>query len=267
MIIQAVQKILLSPWTWRQALTGRPNDLNASISDLFVWRNSAEWQTSFELIDIPRLFVDSEGDANTVVKLVFFDSSGQQFLSEEILVPPAMRQTINLASYLRGTNEEMGTFAVFHKSVPLAISLMGSYLAERGYVSYRYQEAPLRSYVHGNLDAIARNTNGQLQLLGGSSFFRRQYSMQFELTPGSQYQLCIVNPTASEQKYIGRLVSINGGRTLCSHPFRLAPGGVHALTFHNEVKEHARVIVESRVIMARPLVFSIQNFKLDVFHG
>jgi hypothetical protein len=267
MIIQVVEKILRSPWTWRQALTGRPNDLNAPISDLFVWRNSAEWQTSFELIDIPRLFVDSEGDANTVVKLVFFDSSGQQFLSEEIVVLPAIRQTINLASYLRGANEEIGTFAVFHKSVPLAITSMGSYLAERGYVSYRYQGAPLRSYVHGNLDAIAQNTDGQLQVLGGSSFFQRQYRMQFELTPGSQYQLCIVNPTASEQKCVGRLVSIDGGRTLCSHPFKLAPGGVHELTFQNEVKEHARVIIESHIIMARPLVFNIQNSKMDVFHG
>ena len=62
MMIKVVEKILRSPWTWRQALTARPHDLNAPISDLFIWRNSAEWQTSFELIDIPRLFVDSEGD-------------------------------------------------------------------------------------------------------------------------------------------------------------------------------------------------------------
>jgi len=267
MMIQAVEKILRSPWTWRQVLTARPYDLNAPISDLFIWRNSAEWQTSFELIDIPRLFIDSEGDVNTLVKFVFFDSSGHQFLSKEILVLPAIRQTIDLAPYLTGINEEMGTFAVFHKSVPLAISSMGSYLAERGYVSYRYQGAPLRSYVHGNLDAIAQNTNGQLQALGGSSFFQRQYRMQFELIPGSQYQLCIVNPTAREQQCVGKLVSINGGRMLCSHSFKLAPGGVNALTFQSEVTEHARVIIESHIIMARPLVFNIQNSKMDVFHG
>ena len=267
MIIQLVEKILRSPWTWRQVLTARPHDLNAPISDLFVWRNSAEWQTSFELIDIPRLFVDSKDDINTVVRFVFFDNSGHQFLSEEIVVLPAMRQTIHLASYLRGINEEMGTFAVFHKSVPLAISSMGSYLAERGYVSYRYQGAPLRSYVHGNLDAIAQNANGQLQALGSSSFFQREYRLQFELTPGSQYQLCIVNPTASEQKCVGKLVSINGRRLLCSHSFKLAPGGIGELTFQSEVTELARVIIESHIIMARPLVFNIQNFKMDVFHG
>jgi hypothetical protein len=267
MMIQAVEKILRSPWTWRQALTARPYDLNAPISDLFIWRNSAEWQTSFELIDIPRLFVDSESDESTVVKLVFFDNSGYQFLSEEIVVLPAIRQTINLASYLTGINEEMGTFAVFHKSVPLAISSMGSHLAERGYVSYRYQGAPLRSYVHGNLDAIAQNMNGQLQALGGSSLFQRQYRMQFELVPGGQYQLCLVNSTASVQKCVGKLVSIDNGKLLCSRPFKLASRGVHALIFQSEVTEHARVIIESHIIMARPMVFNIQNFKMDVFHG
>jgi hypothetical protein len=134
-------------------------------------------------------------------------------------------------------------------------------------VSYRYQGAPLRSYVHGNHDAIAQNTNGHLQALGGSSFFQRQYRMQFELTPGSQYKLCLVNPTASEQKCLGKLVSINGGKILCSKPFKLNPGGVHELTFQSEVTEHARVIIESHIIMARPLVFNIHNFKMDVFHG
>jgi hypothetical protein len=267
MMIQVVEKILRSPWTWRQDLTGRPYDLNAPISDLFIWRNSAEWQTSFELIDITRLFVDSEGDANAVVKLVFFDSSGRQFLSEEIAVLPAMRQTIDLASYLSGANEEMGTFAVFHKSVPLVISSMGSHLAERGYVSYRYRGAPLRSYVHGNLDAITQNTNGELQLLGGSSFFKRQYRMQFELMPGGQYQLCLVNPTASEQTCEGKLISIKGGALLYSQPFKLTSGGIHVLNFESEVTENARVIIESHIIMARPLVFNIQNFQMDVFHG
>ena len=267
MMTQLFEKILRSPWTWRQALTARPHDLNAPISDLFIWRNSAEWQTSFELIDIPRLFVDSEGDESTVVKLVFFNSSGYQFLSKEIVVLPAMRQTIDLAPYLTGINEEMGTFAVFHKSVPLAISSLGSYLAERGYVSYRYQGAPLRSYVHGNLDAIAQNTNGQFQALGGTSFFQRQYRLQFELTPGSQYQLCLVNPTPREQKCVGKLVSINEGKILCSRPFKLIAGGVHGLTFQSEVTEPARVIIESHIIMARPLVFHIQNSKMDVFHG
>jgi hypothetical protein len=178
-----------------------------------------------------------------------------------------MRQTIDLAAYLSGANEEMGTFAVFHKSIPMAISSMGSYLAERGYVSYRYQGAPLRSYVHGNLDAIAHNTNGELQVLGGSSFFQRQYRLQFELTPGSQYQLCVINSTASEQKCIGKLVSIKGGGILNSQPFKLTSGAVHALNFKSEVTEHARVIIESHIIMARPLVFNIQNSKMDVFHG
>jgi hypothetical protein len=91
--------------------------------------------------------------------------------------------------------------------------------------------------------------------------------MQCELTPGNHYQLGLVNPTASVQKCVGKLVSIDNGKLLCSRPFKLAPRGVHALIFQSEVTEHARVIIESHIIMARPLVFNIQNFKMDVFHG
>jgi hypothetical protein len=76
-----------------------------------------------------------------------------------------------------------------------------------------------------------------------------------------------VNPTASEQKCTGKLVSINGGRILRSQSFKLTPGGVYALTFQSEITELARVIIVSHIIMARPLVFNIQNFKMDVFHG
>jgi len=267
MFFQKFHKIFNAPWTWRQPLTGRPADISAPISDLFVWRNSCNWQTSFELIDIPGLFVDRAEGSSGVASLVLFDSLGNQFLRKEINIIPAQRQTINLTSYLNGIGDEIGTFAVFHKSVPISITSMGSYLAERGYVSFRYQGAPLRCYVHGNLDAISHYNNGQLQMLGCSSFFKREYRLQFLLVPGSQYQLCIVNPTSRLQRFECKLISISGQRLLHLCTFNLNPGAINLLNFQNEVTEPARIVIESHMIMARPLVFRIQNFKMDVFHG
>jgi hypothetical protein len=264
---QAFEKLLRAPWTWRQPLTRIPANFSSSISDLFVWRNSSDWQTSFELIDIPGLFFDRQGDQGATASLILFDSSGAQIISIEIKTISTRRQTIDLASYLNDTNEEVGTFAVFHKQVPTELSKIGSFLAERGYVSYRYQGAPLRSYVHGNLDAIAQNTNHQLQMLGCSSFFQREYRLQFVLMPGSIYHLCIVNPTSTEQRCVGRLISINNGKILSSHTFYLKTGAIHVLYFQDEVIEPARMVIESNMIMARPLVFNIKNFKMDVFHG
>lgn len=260
-------KLLRAPWSWRQPLTIKPANFSTPISDLFIWRNSSDWQTSFELIDISGLFADRAKDLSGAVELIMFDSSGHQLLSKELNILPSFRQTIDLASYLNGISETVGTFAVFHKQVPLTLSTMGSYLAERGYVSYRYQKAPLRSYVHGNLDAIARNINGQLQMLGCSSFFQREYRLQFVITPESHYQLCIVNPTSSLQRCEGRLISINGEKLIHLYTFQLDPGAIHVLDLKGEVTEPGRMVIESHMVMARPLVFRIQNIKMDVFHG
>lgn len=261
------EKLLQAPWTWRQPITKKPASFGTPISDLFIWRSSRDWQTSFELIDIPGLFANSAEYSSGAVTLKMFDSSGHQLLSKELNIIPSFRQTINLSSCLNGINETVGTFAVFHKQVPVKISTMGSYLAERGYVSYQYQGAPLRSYVHGNLDAISQNINGQLQMLGCSSFFKREYRLQFMITPNSHYQLCIVNPTSRLQRCRGKLISVNGERLLHLYTFQLDPGAIHVLDLKDEVTEPGRIIIESHMVMARPLVFRIQNSKMDVFHG
>lgn len=260
-------KLLQASWTWRQPLTRKPVNFGTPISDLFIWRNSNEWQTSFELIDIPGLFANTAEGLNGVVTLLIFDGSGHQLLSKELNIIPSFRQTIHLASYLNGIKETAGTFAVFHKQVPSSLSTMGSYLAERGYVSYRYKGAPLRSYVHGNLDAIAQNVNGSLQLLGCSSFFKREYRLQFVIALNNHYQLFIVNPTTRLQRCKVRLISINGERLLHLYNFKLDPGAIHAIDLKDEVTEHGRVVIESHMVMARPIVFRIQNSKMDVFHG
>ncbi len=267
MIFQTFEKLLRAPWTWRQPLTRKPSNFSSSISDLFVWRNSSDWQTSFELLDIPGLFSDRKVEVGATISLMLFDSSGHCILSKEIKIITTCRQTINLALYLKDTNEEIGTFAVFHKQVPLVFSKIGSYLSERGYVSYRYQGAPLRSYVHGNLDAIAQSISYQIQMLGCSSFFRREYWLQFVLMPGSLYNVCIVNPTSTEQRCVERLISINSGKILSTHIFKLKSRAINVLNFQKEVIEPARLVIESNMIMARPIIFHVKNNKMDVFHG
>ncbi len=66
---------------------------------------------------------------------------------------------------------DYGTFSIFHSHTPKEVTELGSFLTERGYVSYCYKGAPLRSYVHGNLDAIAQYLDGKMQLLGARSFY------------------------------------------------------------------------------------------------
>jgi hypothetical protein len=267
MIARNIERLRRFSWTWRQPLTCRPVDLNSPISDLFVWRNSNEWQTSFDLMDIPGLFGEGEIGRDTGVTLVLFDQDGRQFSRQEIFVQAAHRRTIDLTPFIPVEKGAIGTFAIFHKSVPSVLNPLGTFIAERGYVSYRYLQAPLRSYVHGNLDAIAQCATGNLQLLGCSSLRRREYRLQYALVQGAKYELGLVNPTPVVIEGACKLVSAHDGKMLSTQAIKLAPGGVQVIVFQSEVTEPARVVIESRMIMARPLVFHIQNLKLDVFHG
>ncbi len=168
MIAQKFQRLRRAVWTWRQPLTRLPAMARAPISDLFVWRSSDEWQTLFELIDIPSLFEDGHDSQHVI--LIFFDGSGRRVLEQRLDLRANCRQTLDISSMIGRVHGEVGTFAVFHSPTPSDITKLGSFLAERGYVSYRYLDAPLRAYVHGNLDAIAQGANGELQLLGGGQF-------------------------------------------------------------------------------------------------
>lgn len=266
-MMQKLERYRRALWTWRQPLTRRPLASVVSISDLFVWRNSADWTTSFELIDIPGLFSDGEKNLNKHATLILFDQHGNQFLKKKLALLPGRRQTIHLTEFLSEANGEMGTFAVFHSSSPPELEAIGSFLAERGYVSYRYRDAPLRAYVHGNLDAIAQASGGDLQLLGYSGFLRREYSLQHELQPGTVYELGMVNPTSKFQRCICKLVSVLSGKIKGIKMVDLPPGGIQLVPVRADKSEPVRLVIQSHLVMARPLVFRIQNLKLDVFHG
>lgn len=265
MIAQRLHRLKRAVWTWRQPLTAVPSAPNVPISDLFVWRSTDDWQTFFELIDIPSLFEGVPGAR--YVTLVFLDVNGQRFLEKRVELQSNCRQTLNISSMVGKDFGEAGTFAVFHSLTPVSVSNLGSNLAERGYVSYRFKDAPLRSYVHGNLDAVSLDVNGELQLLGGRGFLRRDYSLQHELQPGVSYELALVNPTSATRRCICKLVSVGSGKIRGRQSVKLAPGGAQFIPVQIDKSDPVRVVIQSYLIMARPLVFRFQNLKLDVFHG
>jgi hypothetical protein len=265
MIVQKIQRFRRAVWTWRQPLTRLPALPSTPISDLFVWRSSDEWQTLFELIDIPSLFQDS--GVSRQVNLTFFDETGRRVFERKLGVEAQCRQTLDISSMVGRAHGKVGTFAVFHSTTPPDITNLGSFLAERGYVSYRYRDAPLRAYVHGNLDAIAQGADGGLQLLGGRSFLPREYSLQHELQPGVIYELGMVNPTPAAQRCICKLISVSSGKIMGVQVVNLPPGGIQLVPVRADKSEPVRLIIQSHLVMARPLVFRIQNHKLDVFHG
>lgn len=265
MIVRNITRLRRTLWTWRQPLTRLPASAASTISDLFVWRSSDEWQTFFELIDISSLFEDDEGER--YVNLIFFDRAGRRVLEQRIKLQAYCRQTLDISALVGRTHGESGTFAVFHTRMPSSITKLGSFLAERGYVSYCYRGAPLRAYVHGNLDAMSLGADGKLQLLGGVGLLRREYNLQHEMQQGVMYEFAMVNPTPTAQRCSCQLISMTTGKILDVQVVNVPPGGSELISIKGDKSESVRLVIESRLVMARPLVFRIQNLKLDVFHG
>jgi len=261
------EKIRRTIWTFKQPLTRHPKQTDAQVSDLFVWRNSDEWQTYFELLDIPGLFAERKGQAGAKVRFVFFDLGGGRVGEANLDVVPAKRQTVSLANLLPPSAGVMGTFCVLHATTPTEISQLGSFIAERGYVSYSYSDAPLRAYVHGNLDAIALLSGQKLELLGAVSMLQREYRLQCYCDEDATYEFALVNPTPRRQKVNFSVVSIDSGGTIERKEIELAPGGADAFCPRVSEPVPFRLIIKSHLVMARPLVFRIKNSQLDVFHG
>lgn len=264
---QYIERLRRSLWTIKQPLTRKPVPTRAPVSDLFVWRNSEDWETFFELTDISGLFIDRERTSGRYVTILFFDNNGNLFSEKRLDLIQNQRRTLDLSPLLSKSGSAFGTFCIFHSHTPDAVSDLGSFIAERGYLSYRYGGAPLRSYVHGNLDAISLRSNKITQLLGSSSFRAREYRLQHELLGPALYEVAVVNPSSRDQSLTCKVLSTRTGGVSATQKVQLRPMASHIFSVQVEQSQTARIVIDSHLVMARPLVFRVQNKKMDVFHG
>jgi hypothetical protein len=261
MINNFLQKVKKAPWVLGQSLTKTPKNSKAVISDLFVWRCNQDWNTYFELLDLASL-LGNEGQHQ--IDIVFFDNNGEKFHQQSIELSGLYRQTLNISKLLSALSElpsDYGVFCIFHKKVPNSVLKLQSFIAERGYVSYQYKNAPLRSYVHGNLDAI----DDSLAPLSSSSFLNRQYNLQYLLETNKAYEIALINASSKNKKIKFKIVGVdNSDQT--KENIILKPKQVFVFPI-KDLSSPSRLIIESKMIMARPVVFCFGDNNMDIFHG
>ena len=261
------EKIRRAIWLYKQPLTKKPESTGQPVSDLFLWRNSDQWSTYFDLIDITGLFIEPENNDKRFVKIYFFDSEGDLFNKTEIELERDKKTTLDLSSYTSSCKSEFGTFCVFHSATPEEVNKVGSYLAERGYVSFSYKKQPSRAYVHGNLDAISINMKNEFQMLGTKSVLARDYNLQYELTGPAKYNIGVVNSSDKLQDVKFKIISTTNDQVYYTKYKTINPRGSAVFTYDVSDDESFRVVITSNLVMARPLVFSMTEKLIDVFHG
>jgi len=248
----------------RQPLTRHPKAINSVVSDLFFWRQTNDYQTYFELTCLPALF-DDFNNGSFAATLIFFNIDGAQIAETTFYFSAHERKTLNLSELIPKSSGSLGTFSVFHSPVTTTVSSLGSCLVDRGYVSYRYKGSSVRSYTHGNFDAIARFEDHSLELLGSSSIRRRQFNVQLAFQPGTIYEALLVNPTSSKQAIRSTLFDVHG-KVVISDIVKLKPRACGI--FRYVPSDYGqRLVLVSHLVMARPIIFSLKNDCLDVFHA
>ena len=261
-----IKRLKKAPWSYKQPLTKVPNYPRMPVSDLFVWRCSSDWNTFFELTDIAGMFDDELEVRDQFVIICLFDRKGTLFHEEKHQIQRHKKITLDISTFLSKTKSSVGTFCIFHSHTPYELVKLGSFLAERGYLSYTYKNSPIRSFVHGNLDAIARLPGGEKQLLGTRSFLSRKYNLQHQLLGPANYDIAIVNPTFSALNLTCSILS-SDNNIIDVQSVQILPCGVGFIPIYVDESQAYRLIITSHLVMARPLVFCIHNKNMLVFHG
>ena len=255
---------LFSNFTYLGAgLTKVPNNSNSTLSDLFLWRKDLEWSSHFELLDINYLISpEFENQMDQFATLVFFNHSGEWVYQTNINYSANGRNTIDITKVLPDHISGFGTFSCFHLSQGNLFKETGSFVAERGYCGYTRNESAVKSYVHGNLDAIAYDGT-KFEMLGNYNIRNYEYLLQYEFECGIVYEVVLTNPTNSKQKINLRFLNHD---PLDEHISLDVRGSYVKRIFFEEDKK-VRLVVESHMFMARPIIFRFHELSLDVFHG
>ena len=241
---------------------------DAVISDLFVLRVEDGWETIFECLQLETLLNPIEKvDLQTII-FCFYTKTGQFIKERKVTLPKEIKTTININQLVEDlTLKEDGLFAIFHPQKKYWIRQHDSFLAERGYIGYANSRlGAIKGYVHGNLDAIARSDSKRTDLLlGNYSFFKKEYRLQHSLEPGNNYELYLVNPTSTKQRFnLVQKTNQKEDRIIVDLP----PMGLFKYVKTVDKNEDTTfIIIESKLYLARPIVFKIMPSSFDVFHG
>lgn len=247
-------------------LTKTPADKSAVISDLFPIKQDFNWNTEFELLNVAGL-ISGENNQREDYSVVmhFFSGSGEHLGLKIITMGDVGRKTIKFTDLLSTEFKEAKTFSVFHPTLSSNLDMSGSYLAERGYCGYEYQNLGVKGYVHGNLDAVAF-VNNEIKPLGNSGIISRYYTVQHCLKGPAKYEFVFTNPTTRKIK-IRPSISYAPNKWSRSASFFINSLGSYTFLVNVEDKESAYVRFKSHLYLGRPVVFRIANDSMDVFHG
>jgi hypothetical protein len=258
----------LRAWTgFRAPINVRPFTPSATVSDLFPWRADPDWETCFELMNMPSLLYPDDAPTDRAT-IVLYTNDGREHSRHIFELAPFERRRIEISS-LRDDVIGMGTFACFHAAPELSgLSAHGSHLSERGYVGFRRPGDRLWSYVHGNQHVLSATPAGDVSPVATKSYREWSFRPQLRLDDADAFDLVISNPVSRPVTLSVRFFGAHGceiERIIADVP----PRGMTLLSRDRADGDDRIQSVETsgRCIMWRPLVFKYYASHFDALHG
>lgn len=255
-----------------QPLTVSSSKKSSPVSDLFIWRNDKNWKTYFRLVN-QEAIVSGPGVPleNKYAIFIYFSHKGIEIKRTTHAIPENHSALISVSQDLASFGEAFGTFCVIHSGSPKDLDAIGCKLTERGYVGYSFRNSQVLSYAHGNLDAVAISSNGKIEMLGGTSLLKREYRLQYSFNPKEESTAIFVNPYKAPLKIDIKVLrntnaNTSKSRTVFSKILPSLGCAAIVLPLHSNDDKFS-IVVNSKLCMARPMIFTNYGASFNVFHG
>ena len=218
-----------------------------SISDAFLWRTDNGFKTTFNYADILGLFYKIE---DSFVELSFY-SKNNDFIKKIIINQMNYSNKLLIDKDFLDGIEDYGVFYIFHRYDNYSGDDL--IISNRCYVGFSLNDC-LSSFVHGNQHVRYQSLDGKYDGsdMVKSSFFNNLYRIQNSFEDFTNSELFFVNPTSKKINF-----SI----------------GINRYSLENncsilvDVSGEKDIIIISRCMFLRPIVFNYKDDFYDVYHS
>lgn len=139
------------------------------------------------------------------------------------------------------------------------------FLAEIEYRNSRISK--VKGYVHGILDALAKEINNETLCLGKSLKYKKhENQLQHQLEGAATYELGFVNTTKKAQYLRVELLS-STNENVQNVSETIPSKGIKRFSFEINENKPQRAVLHSKINLPRPVAFRVENKSFDVFHG
>ncbi len=243
----------------------RPFNSKAAISDLFVWRCDDVWETEFDLFNISS-FVYPEEQPEEECRIILFDKDGRRMGSHSLTLAPFERRVLKLSDYL-GSDRGVGTFAVFHHADCVSrYEACKTHLTERGYIGYRRRGDTLKSFCHGNLQALSQVPGQDGFSYVAATTAPMRYHPQLILSDSRMIELIYTNPSARSKALSINLFDKDSKKVSERHAI-VPARSVRIIKIDNADRTIHTFDNTGGIVMWRPVIKKYYDTHFDVMHG